>query len=304
MKQGRSCLAALLVLLLLVPALASAQALTRGFELRVLTGDDSPVTRDIVQALRRRHPALQASSDLKALASRRGAAVYVALGPTALRTAINGELDAPLVSLFTSSQAYLDLTGHSRSKRAQLTAIYAEAAPAHQIQLTARIFGRGVAVAALISEKTAHLIPLLRSAAVDAGVELEVQRVREAENPVRALSRLGPSAALLAFPDPTIYTPASLRDLLESTYRRNLPVIGFSSATVAAGTTATAYSTVDDVLAQLDDVLAAVASGHVPEPQFPRYWRVAINESVARSLNVIVTDEIRGLGMRPPETPR
>jgi ABC-type uncharacterized transport system substrate-binding protein len=296
-------LAALLVLLLVAPCAAIAQVAARGYELRVLTGDDSAATRTIVQALKRRHPVTHAS-DAKALALRQGPALYVALGPSAVQAALSADVEAPVISLFTSSQAYVELTSRSRPKRARLTAIYAEAAPAHQMQLVSRLLGRTVRVGALISENTAHLVDPLRSAARDAGLELDVQRVRTGENPVRALSRLSSSTVLLAFPDSAIYTPASLRDILESTYRRNLPVIGFSSATVAAGSMGTAYSTVDDVLAQLDEVLNSTAAGSLPEPQFPRYWRVTINESVARSLNVIVTDEIRALGVRPPENQR
>lgn len=290
-------------LLLVASICASAQGSLRGQELRVVTADDSTATRQIVASLRRQYPVLQENTDPKVLAARKGAAVYLAIGPAALRAALAADLEGPVVSVFTSSQTYADVTSGARPKRA-VTAIFAEASPAHQMQLISRLFGRRVTVGVLITANTAALQPLLRQAARNAGLGLEIEFVEPDENILRALTRLASTAAILAVPDSTLYTPANLRGTLESTYRRNQPVIGFSTSLVAAGTMATAYSTIDDVVAQLDEVLEAGAAGRAPEPQFPRYWRVAINENVARSLNIVITDEIRALGDRPPERPR
>jgi len=289
---------------LIAPAYGTAQGFARSYELRVVTADESVVTRQILQSLQRRYPALQGSSDANALAARKGPAVYLALGPSALRAALSVELDAPIISLFTSSQAYAELVGRGPPNRQQVTAIYAEASPTQQMQLISRLFGRRVTVGVLITENTAYLQPLLRQAARNANLELDIERVQRDDSVVRALTRVSAAGALLAVPDSALYTPATLRNVLESTYRRNQPVVGFSTALVAAGTMATAYSTIDDVIAQLDEVLDATSAGRTPEPQFPRYWRVAINESVARSLNVIVNDNVRTLGERPPERPR
>jgi hypothetical protein len=95
-----------------------------------------------------------------------------------------------------------------------------------------------------------------------------------------------------------------LRDItniepLLSTYRRGQPMIGFSTSMVAAGTLAAAYTGVDDTIAHLGEVVDSLQSGRMPEPQYPKYWRVAINESVARSLNVVISDAARGMGNRP-----
>lgn len=282
---------------------AAAQALPRGTELRVITADDSPATRQIVQGLLRRYPSLQSSSDPRTFAARKGPSVYLTVGPAALSAAVGADLDGPIVSAFTSSSIYNEIVGQSR-RRTGITAIYAEASPIHQLRLTSQLYGRRVTVGVLMSQNTEYLEPIIRQGARSSNLDIEFSRLEPGDNVLRALTRLGMSAAILAVPDPLIYTPANLRNILESTYRRNQPVIGFATALVAAGTMATAYSTIDDVVAQLDEVLEAAAAGRTPEPQFPRYWRVAINENVARSLNIVITDEIRALGDRPPERPR
>jgi hypothetical protein len=105
---------------------------------------------------------------------------------------------------------------------------------------------------------------------------------------------------LLAVPDPELYNAQVARALLESTYRRRQGVIGFSKAMVSAGTLGAAYASIEDVVAHLDEVVEALFAGRAIESQYPQYWRVAINDSVARSLDLIVDASARSLGNFPP----
>jgi putative ABC transport system substrate-binding protein len=168
--------------------------------------------------------------------------------------------------------------------------------------LISALFERRVNVGVLLSEASGHLERPLQQAATQVGVDLMLERVNASSDVVRALSRFTGLHALLMVPDSTLYTADSLRAVLESTYRRRLPVIGFSPATVSAGTLAAAHAGIDDVVADLADVMeawAAQTSSALPDPRFPRYWRVAVNESVARSLGVPITDKVRQLGHAP-----
>jgi putative tryptophan/tyrosine transport system substrate-binding protein len=115
----------------------------------------------------------------------------------------------------------------------------------------------------------------------------------------RNLLRLAAADALLIYPDGDIFNPASLRELLESTYRRRQPVFGFSEALVEAGTLASAFANADDLAAHLVELVGALAEGRLPPPQYPRYWRVAINDNVARSLDIVIDGFTRSMGDRP-----
>ena len=301
---SRAWRAVVLLIVLLWPPLLLGQASEPGYEIRVVTGDTGPVSQQILQSLRRRYPALQAGSDPAQLASRGGRGLYLAIGPSALQAILRSKVDGVVVSLFSSSAAYMQLMSQAGAERRRsVTAIYAEAAPTHQMQLISSLLGREAVVATLLAENTSYLEPLLQDAARRAGLTLRIERVRPDENVARALTRVAAAAALLAVPDSSIYTPDNLRTILESTYRRGQIVVGFSTSSVKAGTTATAYSTVEDVLAELDQVVRSIVTGGTPAPRFPRYWRVAINESVARSLNIVVTDEVRAMGDLPPGKP-
>ena len=280
-----------------------SQAQTGAPELRAFTPDAGARTADIVRALVQRFPRVITSPDPAALTKRKGAAVYLAIGPAALRAALAAGLSEPLIVLFTSAQEYHRIVGAEPGRR-PVTAIYAEASPLSQMQLAARLYGRRIAVVALQTEATAPLAPMLQAAARTAGVELAIEPVAASEEITLALARAAPFDVLVTFPDRTLYTPSNVRTLLESTYRRGQGVIGFSAALVQAGMLAAPIATIEDTLDHLRDLLQSIAAtGHVPEPQYPRYWRVTINDSVARSLGLAIDEADRSFGRRPPESP-
>lgn len=269
-------------------------------ELRIVTSGLGEATQQIVAALKRRFPQAQASDDLKALQARGGPAVYLAAGPAALEAALAADIAGPLVSAFVSSAAYQRLTAAAPRRQRPVTAIFAEAAPAAQMQLIRRLYRRKVVVGVLLSLSTRHLQPQIERAAASADLAVSFEIVEPGASPVRALAALTSAQVLLAVPDPELYNAQVARAVLESAYRRHQGVIGFSRAMVGAGTLAAAYATVEDVVAQLGDTLDALLAGQaVTEPRYPLYWRVAINDSVARSLDVVVEPAVRGLGNFP-----
>ena len=270
-------------------------------ELRVISGPDSPAGRQMLLLLRQRWPGLLAEADPAAFEGRKGAAIHLALGAGALQKALQGGLKGPLLCTMASSQAYRQVMGAEGGREGvTVSGVFAETSPAAQMQLIQAIFGHRTVVGCLLSEASAPLEKSLLQTASQAGIELVVERVAQGADPVRALTRLRDARVLLAVPDNALYTPDSLRAILESTYRRALPVIGFSAATVAAGTLATTYCAIDDMVADVADLLDETgAGGPWPEARFPRYWRVAVNDSVARSLGIPVDDKARQLGKTP-----
>lgn len=269
-------------------------------ELRAIVADDGAASAQIVAALRRVFPRLPASRDMASLRGRPGAAIYVAIGPAALELGLSTGLDAPIVALFTSRQRYaLMASGRPFTASAPLTAIYAEPAPMQQMQVIERLYGRRIAVGMVLSSATAALEPAFRQAATQCNLELMIEGAQTESQLAQAHRELAHAAVFLAIPDKDLYTSDSFHAILASSYRRGQPVIGFSPALVGAGALAAPHSTVEDVVAQLDEVLSAVASGRAFPPAYPRFWRVAINDSVARSLNLVIEPGLRRLGTQP-----
>lgn len=224
-------------------------------DLRIVTPADPSSQRGLIQTLKARFPALQADPDPGALDLRHANAPVVTLGPAALRRTLEHDFRAPLISALTSSQAYRRLLAASGREAGTSTALFAEAPPLAQMHLIAALFERKVTVGILLPDTSSHLERPLRQAANQAGLDLQFARMEASQDPARAINTLSSAHVLLAVPDSNLYTPDALRSVLESTYRRGLPVIGFSAATVSAGTLASAWSDPDDIAADLLDLL-------------------------------------------------
>jgi putative ABC transport system substrate-binding protein len=266
-------------------------------DVRIVVGLDVDRHASAIEALRLRYGPVEVDGNPQRLRRAGRPTAYLALGAAAFQAAVDARLDAPVVSLFASRQAYERTTRAAANVPA--TAIFGEPAPTQQMRLIASLYKRQVAVGVLISEQSRSIEQALRGAASESGLRLEIARVGQDGGLTRALNQLGTATLVLIQPDSALYSQTSLRELLESTYRRRMPVIGFSAALVAAGTLASAYTDIRDTLPQLDGLLDQIAAGRLPGPRYPAYWRVAVNDSVARSLDVVVDESTRSLGDRP-----
>jgi hypothetical protein len=281
------------------PAYSAHQEPAQGFRYQIVTaGDDSVLTRRIVDDLVPRLVPIFAAFRTE-LAQRRRM-LYVAIGPAALREVAAQRCDCVVIAAFTSSQVFhavVDALPPARA--AAITAVYAEPAPGDQLRLARLLYRRPVRIAAIVGHGTAFLVPQLAEGGV---VVLDARRTEEGIDDInRLLSRIGQLDALLALPDSAIYNTDNFRNILLSTYRHKQGVIGFSGDMVKAGALATTYSEIEDINAQVEDIAAAyVAGGELPAPAFPRYFRTAINEGVARSLDIDVGDAARQFARRPP----
>ena len=283
---------------LVLPAQAARPAKDpiQGFRFQIVTAasDDSAVTRRIAEDLYKR--LVPSFSAFRTELAQRRRMVYVVIGPAALREVTARRCDCVVISAFTSSQVYraiMDKAAHGGTQPAASTAVYAEPAPGDQLRLAALLYRRPVRVAAILGLDTAFLRPALEAdkvAVLDAGGE-DINRL---------LNQIAQTDVLLALPDSTVYSTESIRNILLSTYRHKQGVIGFSSDMVKAGALATTYSEIEDIDAQVAEIAAAyVAGGELAAPQFPRYFRTIVNEGVARSLDLQVSDDVRGFARLP-----
>lgn len=298
MRRVKGCLVAgFLAAYAVGPGAGAAPRELARSEMSIVVADDGDATRKVVADLRRRFPHA-AVVDGKGSLARRGLAI--AVGPAALRALVAEGGTNPVVSVFTSSQVYRSILDASGSHRTPTTAIYAEPAPSAQLRLINLLFKRPVRTTAVLSGRTSFLESVLQHAAAAAKVPLVVESYGTDDSISRVLSRAVDSPAILAIPDSLVYTNENLRTVLLTTYRNGQAVIGFSAALVRAGALATTYSEVEDVGAQLEEIVADVDGTRMPDPQFPKYFRTAVNEDVARSLNLVVDDAVRNFANKPP----
>jgi hypothetical protein len=265
-----------------------------GFRFQIITGDDSSVTRRITDDLYKRLVPVFGGFRTELAQKRR--MVYITIGPVALRNVISRKCDCVVIAAFTSSQVWRSVTAELPVPRLMsMTAIYAEPAPADQLRLISLLYKRPVRVAAIVSHETGFLKPVL-----DAAATVEVEDYSDGDDINFALNRVGQAQVLLAMPDRTVYSAENFRNILLSTYRHNQAVIGFSADMVRAGALASTYSNIEHINAHVADLAHDfVHTGELAPPQFPRYFRTVINEGLARSLQVSVTEEAKKFGREP-----
>ena len=277
---------------------AGADDNIQGFRFQIVTADDSSVTRHIAEDLYKRLVPVFGNFRNELAQKRR--MVYVTIGPVALRSVTSHKCDCVVIAAFTSSQIWRAVTaGLPPSRLLSMTAIYAEPAPSDQLRLISLLYKRPVKVAAIVSRETGFLKPLLGGA-----TPVAIEDYSAGDDINYALNRVGQAQVLLAMPDSTVYSAENFRNILLSTYRHNQGVIGFSADMVRAGALATTYSNIEHINAHVAELANDfVQTGELAPPQFPRYFRTIINEGVAKSLQVSMSDEARKFG-REPQTRR
>lgn len=248
---------------------------------RIVTADDSDLTRRIERDLYARLAPIV----------RLPQKVTIAIGPVALRRAVTQRTEGMVFSAYTSSQVLHQVI--AKVDEPYISGIYAEPAPADQLQLVALLYKRPVAVAAIASTEAEFLSSLVPG--------LLIERLPEEGGDInQALNRVAQAPVLLAWPDRAVFNSENVRNILLSTYRHGQGVIGFSADMVSSGALATTYSTPEDINLQVAEALRQyAATGELGPPQFPRYFRTAVNEGLARSLRVPVSDAARRFARRP-----
>ena len=135
--------------------------------------------------------------------------------------------------------------------------------------------------------------PLLK-AADKLGLELVLLRIEDAEQLGPTLHGMrGQIDVLLALPDPAIYNRNTLANVLLSTYRYRIPVIGFSAGLVKAGALGSVFSSPEQLGQQAAELALQILEN--PEARIhtlPNRQTFAVNRQVARSLGLkLPTDD-------------
>jgi hypothetical protein len=268
-------------------------------DVRIVLGSSGAPGVRVAEQLRSKFPGSQIVGDVSAL-PKHGNFRYIAIGPAALESLLAKDIEDPVFALLVPRLSYREILENTgRGRTSHVTAIYAEASPEAQMHLARRLLKRETRIAVLYSPRTTYLLGLLRNAAAQAGLRVEFILVDD-EGLNRALNQASDSAAILAIPDDSIYNAQNIRTILLSTYQRGQPVLGFSTSLVKAGALGTTYSTVEDMVAQVSEQMQEYSgSNRIPAAQYPKYFSVLINDSVSRSLDIVVDDNARKYERKP-----
>ena len=279
-----------LTILLLSSAIAllTAVAQAETLNIRLVLSDDSPPYQQFSAALNK---ALAASkADVTVIESQNGngnnAELVIAVGMKATELAI-AKFDAPVLGVMIPRMAYEALLERRLSPQPSkaISAIYFDQPWDRQLNFIRAALPKRNIVGLLYSPDTHITLPRLPQ-----GMSLNAQSARPAENLFVTLeSVLNNSDVLLVVPDSEIYSSNNVRNILLTSYRYKVPLIGVSQAYVNAGALGAIFSTPEQIAGQTGEVVVSFARNRrLPEPQYPVSFSIALNQQVARSLGIVL----------------
>jgi putative ABC transport system substrate-binding protein len=224
--------------------------------------------------------------------------LIVAVGMRATEIAAD-QNNVPVLAVMIPRMSYEDLLAQSEKKtnRHSISAIYIDQPLVRQIAFVRAALPNLRRIGLLLSPDTHINITSLGQDVAQRGGSLVVQPVLSADNLFSNLqSILARSDVLIAIPDSMIYNNNSIRNILLTSYRQGVPLVGLSQSYVNAGALGAIFSTPEQLAEQaVATVISFAQNRQLPEPQYPDGFTIAVNQQVARSLEIIVpsTEKIR-----------
>ena len=134
----------------------------------------------------------------------------------------------------------------------------------------------------------------LGALAHERALTVEAAEATESSGVATTLQSLLPkSDLLLLLPDPMVINANTIYGLLLTSYRAQVPVVGYSEGLLNAGALLALYSSARQQGRQGAEIASSVLAhdASLPDPQYPKYFTVRVNASVARSLGLHLPSE-------------
>jgi len=219
--------------------------------------------------------------------------LLVPLGAKATQAAAKS--DQPLFAALVARQSFEKLAPTFATSRRQTSAIYLDQPISRHLQLVRVAQPRARSVGVVLGPSQSVSQSELAIAASSAGLRLSTAALSGGGDLFSSLQTLLPNVdALLLFPDPLVVNRGSVQNLMLTTYRQRVPVVGYSQNLVDAGALVAVYSTPQQIGQQVAETIhrmLPVRHWELPPPAYPKYFTIKTNSSVARSLDIDVPSE-------------
>lgn len=221
--------------------------------------------------------------------------LLLTIGRNATAHALRFESPTPLLATLIPSNAFAQVLrdyqkSHNGTAR-NISAIYLDNPTERQILLSKILLGERKRIGILSTELNSDIRDQLVSFGKRNNLVVNIDSYQPDENIIKSLSEtLGKSDVLLTLPDPVLYNKNTIRSILLTAYRHRVPLIGFSKSYVEAGALAAVYSSPEQIATQTSETIFWIFSngGEKFTRAFPRYYSIAVNTSVAKSLGINV----------------
>ena len=212
--------------------------------------------------------------------------LVVAIGTQAARQMSQFASLKRLICTLLTRSTYFDLPPPAAG--AQRSAVFIDQPAYRQLQLIRAALPDRTRLAIVHGAASSDAVDRFAEVARRENMTLVSTRVADAQQLYDALRDvLDENTVLVAVPDPVVYNNYTIQNVLLTAYRSRVPVVAFSPAYVRAGAIAAVYSSPQQIGEQVGRmVLSFIDAPALPPPADPRYFSVATNPHVARSLSI------------------
>ncbi|MGF6395037.1 ABC transporter substrate-binding protein [Pseudomonas plecoglossicida] len=256
-------------------------------EILVVGGEDQPGIRNFATALESRRSLDQVRfrtvAELPRPSQLKADLRLVLLDSTALEWRLGEAAGPPALAMRISRVQAEQRLGKSRP--AYLTLLWSDPPLARQLRLARYLLPEAQRIGVLYGEHSHFLLDELRLAARPLGLEIVAQDWPDQRDSRPLQHLLGNSDVLLGLDDPDLYNSKTAKNVLLSSYGRQMALIGPNAGFVRAGALASTYSDQDDWLQVLDQLLDHPPA-RWPRSLYPKRFGVSGNQQVARALGL------------------
>lgn len=210
----------------------------------------------------------------------------VALGVAALQQVMAERDTTPVLSILVPRVRYLRITA---GKTRAVTALYLDQPLERMAALQHSALPNSRRTGVLLGATTKTLLAEADAAATSQRLDIRYRVIDSPGAVFPALTDLSEDIDVLwLLPDPLIVNRNNLQSLFLQTYRHRLPIVAYSAALVQAGAMLGLYATPTQLGHEGAQWLKSMipTGGRPPPPRYPASFVIAINPTVARSLNV------------------
>lgn len=222
--------------------------------------------------------------------------LIITLGQSAWRGAVERVLAQPALARLPLLAALLPQSGYQElaAKVAlRSTAVFLDQPPARYAELLQLALPGRRRVGVLFGPDSIAVKAELARALAARGLILVQATVLNDDKALYPALRglLDESEMLLALPDRLVFNAGTVPNILIAAYRQRVPLVSYSAAHVRAGALLALHTSASDAAEQIAAAMRQILSGHAwPLPHLAQACSVAINEQVARSLDLVLPD--------------
>lgn len=220
--------------------------------------------------------------------------LYIAVGTRATERLMALAPDKPVLSVLIPRQNADEIVAKYRPGSGQFAAIYMDQPPQRIIRLLQILLPQAKSLGVLATPATTQMRDEIIAVAAAARLKTTSGTIAQTAQLYQELpSMLDHCDVLYPVPDPRIYASTTIEYLFLTSYRKHVPIIGFSETSVRAGAVAAVYSTPTQIGKQLASTIKSLLTNaeDIITNTYPLLFDIKINIQVARSLGLKITDQ-------------